>query len=123
MAGEGSEDLQWFFNGTVACTTEAEREEFAADRERFTGFRAFPDHHRYHADETAAMLAAARRGGWRGLVTTEKDALKVRRCLPGKSGAAVLALEVEMEITGGSEPLRRAVLEAAGRPPSPAAQR
>ena len=43
------------------------------------GTRAFEDHHRYSGEEVESILAAARRSGAEAVVTTEKDAVKLRR--------------------------------------------
>ncbi|HXG57405.1 MAG TPA: tetraacyldisaccharide 4'-kinase, partial [Thermoanaerobaculia bacterium] len=42
------------------------------------GTRSFPDHHRYTADDLAAIAEAARAAGAEALLTTEKDAVKTR---------------------------------------------
>jgi len=49
---------------------------------RVVGFRAFPDHHRYRARDVAALDAMARESGADGLVTTEKDAVRLDRLAP-----------------------------------------
>ena len=41
------------------------------------GTRSFPDHHRYTADDLAAVRQAARESGAEAIVTTEKDAVKI----------------------------------------------
>jgi tetraacyldisaccharide 4'-kinase len=46
------------------------------------GFHAFPDHHWYRARDVSALDAAARAAGAEGLVTTEKDAVRLDRLSP-----------------------------------------
>jgi len=41
------------------------------------GTRSFPDHHRYSAEDIAALQRAARDAGAEAIVTTEKDAVKI----------------------------------------------
>jgi tetraacyldisaccharide 4'-kinase len=76
-------------------------------------FSAFPDHHRYRPDELEALLRAAAASGCRGVVTTEKDAMKLERTLASPPPIPLLALEVRMDITAGRELLEEQILSAA----------
>jgi tetraacyldisaccharide 4'-kinase len=49
---------------------------------RIVRFRAFPDHHRYRARDVAALDTMAREAGAEGLVTTEKDAVRLDHLAP-----------------------------------------
>lgn len=64
--------------------------------------RIFPDHHRYTAAEARALAAAA---GGRWVVTTGKDAVKLRGLLAAALPAYVLEQEIRMD--GGAELLDR----------------
>jgi tetraacyldisaccharide 4'-kinase len=46
------------------------------------GLRSFPDHHWYRARDMSSLDAAARAAGAEGLVTTEKDAVRLDRLAP-----------------------------------------
>lgn len=65
------------------------------------GRRAFPDHHPYRPAELDALTAAARRLG-AGLVTTQKDAVR----LPAAYAAVVRVLHVRL-VLDDAEALRR----------------
>jgi tetraacyldisaccharide 4'-kinase len=72
-------------------------------------FTAFPDHHVYRPGEVAALLAGAEKAACKGVVTTEKDAVKIARLLPATSPLAAAALEVRIELTEGREALERLI--------------
>ena len=80
-------------------------------------FAVFPDHHRYDSEEVAVLLADARRHGCRGLVTTEKDAIKVEPLLGGASPVPVLALQVRIEVRDGRESLEQRIRSVLGDGP------
>ena len=44
---------------------------------RVVGEVAFPDHHRYTAEDMARLVESCHLGGGDGFVTTEKDAVKI----------------------------------------------
>jgi len=74
--------------------------------------RLFPDHHRYTAADLAELSASA--AGGAGLLTTEKDAVKIAPEWLG--GRRLLVLEVDLEFLHGREELEalvRSRLEAA----------
>jgi len=75
-------------------------------------FVAFADHHRYGADELRALIETARAEGCRGLVTTEKDAIKVAPLLDGAPALPVLALQVRIEVTEGADLLEERITNA-----------
>jgi tetraacyldisaccharide 4'-kinase len=69
---------------------------------------AFPDHHEYSRTEASALVARARD---RAIVTTLKDAVKLRDLLSPDTRAWIITQHVEWETGGGEieERLRRAV--------------
>ena len=78
------------------------------------GRRDFPDHHHYSPGDLAALTEQASRQGAQGLVTTEKDWVKLRdlagatEAAPGQSAVARLAvvrLRIETAVTRGREEL------------------
>ncbi len=66
------------------------------------GAKEFEDHHRYTAPDIALLKDLAGRAGAAQLVTTEKDAVKVR---PWAAGLPVLYLRIGVEIDEGGEAL------------------
>lgn len=71
---------------------------------------AFPDHHPFGADEAAGLLA---RAAGRTLVTTRKEAVKLRPLLPPGVHALVLDQRVQME--QGGDRLDQLLRTAVGR--------
>jgi tetraacyldisaccharide 4'-kinase len=71
----------------------------------------FPDHHPYSVGEQRQLAARAEREGFRGLLTTEKDAVKLEPALFESVPCWVLAVELEFLRGGESilELLRRSV--------------
>lgn len=65
------------------------------ERERFllAGFKAFPDHHRYTAEDVDSLVEAALARRARALITTEKDFVKLR---PFFAEFPILALKIEL---------------------------
>jgi tetraacyldisaccharide 4'-kinase len=63
------------------------------------GFVEFPDHHWYTAEDLATVAADARRAGAEGLVTTEKDS--VRLPVEAAGSLPVWVLSVRLGITDG----------------------
>jgi len=49
---------------------------------KLTGFQDFPDHHNYTTSDIRALLDHARTSGAEGLITTEKDWVKLRHLFP-----------------------------------------
>lgn len=70
--------------------------------------RRFPDHHRYTTRE--ARAATTVQSPWEAVVTTAKDAPKLRHALGGDGDAPVYILEVDLEITAGAAELAERVL-------------
>jgi tetraacyldisaccharide 4'-kinase len=64
-------------------------------RERFllTGFKAFPDHHLYGAEDVRILVESALALRARALITTEKDFVKLR---PFFAEFPILALKIEL---------------------------
>jgi tetraacyldisaccharide-1-P 4'-kinase len=75
---------------------------------------AFGDHHEYTASDVAALTAAA--GPDALVVTTAKDAVKLRRLYRTTAPACVVA-ELEVRVTYGETDLAR-LLDRAARPQS-----
>jgi len=67
------------------------------------GRRRFEDHHEYTATEFASWEAEA--GAGVAVVTTAKDAVKLRHLPNSGHASEVLALEIEMELTRGVDVL------------------
>ncbi|MBS3764774.1 MAG: tetraacyldisaccharide 4'-kinase [Planctomycetes bacterium] len=72
-------------------------------------FEIFPDHHRYNMCEVHSLEEKAVREECRGLITTEKDAVKIRRLLQNDLKVPILEFQVRMEIFEGKELLEKAV--------------
>ena len=67
-----------------------------------------PDHHDYSADDVDVVVEAAREVGATMIVTTEKDAVRLR---PWRSRMPLVALGIELEVTGAGEQLTEALDE------------
>jgi tetraacyldisaccharide 4'-kinase len=63
---------------------------------RLQGFRSFRDHYQYGRDDLAGMVRWARRRGSRGLITTEKDFVKIVPFCD--EGLPVFVLRVELAL-------------------------
>jgi len=75
-------------------------------------FRAFPDHHAYSPAEVARVVAGAVEAGCMGLITTEKDAVKLERSFRESLPVPLLVLHAEIEVVEGREGLEDALLAA-----------
>ena len=75
----------------------------------------FSDHERYDAGQIEQVISEAARAECCGIVTTEKDAVKVERLLHGPPGVPLFAVRAALEFVEGSEALVVAILRAAGR--------
>jgi tetraacyldisaccharide 4'-kinase len=75
--------------------------------------RRFPDHHLYTSEEALGALSV--RSPWDVVVTTAKDAPKLRHAAAGRDALAGTAyvLDVDLEITRGEAELRNRVLGVA----------
>lgn len=78
------------------------------------GERAFPDHHPYVPADLARIRAEAASAGARGVVTTEKDAVKLG-AFPDAGGLPVWALEVRFEVVEGAGRLRESLRSVLGK--------
>ena len=76
---------------------------------RLAAFSPFPDHHRYRARELADVLRAAAQARAEGVVTTQKDAVKLAHALPAEPAVPVFALAVRFELTEGATAFERLV--------------
>lgn len=67
----------------------------------------FPDHHAYTRPEIELLAARVRREGLAGIVTTEKDAVKIPAAWLG--GTVCRVLEIDLELLDGREALEALV--------------
>jgi tetraacyldisaccharide-1-P 4'-kinase len=81
-------------------------------RMNVVGRLALPDHHDYSGDDVDVVVEAAREVGADTIVTTEKDAVRLR---PWRSRVPLVALGIDLEVTGGQELLVEALDEALSR--------
>jgi tetraacyldisaccharide 4'-kinase len=75
-------------------------------RMNIRGRLALPDHHDYSGDDVEVIVDAAREVGADTILTTEKDAVRLR---PWRSRVPLVALGIELEITRGKELLEEAL--------------
>jgi len=61
---------------------------------KLTGFQAYEDHHAYSPGNIEALLLAAKNSGAAGLVTTEKDEVKLRHLFPPEFPLLVLPVHL-----------------------------
>jgi tetraacyldisaccharide-1-P 4'-kinase len=74
----------------------------------------FGDHHWYRAEELARLAQRAAAAGTEGLVTTEKDWVRVRHlALPA---VPIYVVSVRLELVTGHDRWRSAFAEACPRP-------
>ncbi|MCF6291568.1 MAG: tetraacyldisaccharide 4'-kinase [Desulfobacterales bacterium] len=64
---------------------------------RITDFTAFPDHHSYGRSDLARLMTRAADQGARGLITTEKDLVKLKSLGPAPLPIYGLAISIRME--------------------------
>ena len=81
-------------------------------RMNVVGRLALPDHHDYSGDDVDVVVEAAREVGADTILTTEKDAVRLR---PWRSRMPLVALGIELEVTSGKELLMKALEEALSR--------
>ena len=60
--------------------------------------RAFPDHHRYTADELERLAREARAAGATALLTTEKDTVRMEESTPTLHGIPLLTAGLQVQI-------------------------
>ena len=72
--------------------------------------KSFPDHHVFSQDEIDSLIASAKAAGANSLITTAKDAVKLRTL---SFSIPCYVLEIEIAIDNGDE-LSRMILEATG---------
>ncbi|MCQ9206992.1 MAG: tetraacyldisaccharide 4'-kinase [Omnitrophica bacterium] len=65
----------------------------------------FPDHYSYGVEDLERIFSKCRAENIDTVITTEKDAVKLRGFLPGEDFLRILVLSVEIEITDGEEKL------------------
>jgi tetraacyldisaccharide 4'-kinase len=82
-------------------------------------FEAFPDHHHYNDEEIEEIRQKALRHRCRGVVTTTKDATKMRRLSQLIAPIPVYALKVEMTIIEDRGRLLACIESATGRQLTP----
>jgi tetraacyldisaccharide 4'-kinase len=86
----------WF---AVAAIERPERffDDLQAAGWTLSGTLTFSDHHPFTASDFARIAAAAREGGAAGVVTTEKDAVRLEHLGPGPLPVAAAPLRVQVE--------------------------
>jgi len=79
-------------------------------------FSFFPDHHRYRAQELKGIFQQAAAAGCEGVITTQKDAVRVATLVEREPATLpLLVLKVEIDVSEGRELLQRNILRALGR--------
>ena len=68
---------------------------------KITGSEEYPDHHSYSKEDVAFLLGKAAESGAEVLVTTEKDAVKLKGL--AQPGTQIYALKAGLEIYKGAE--------------------
>lgn len=116
--GGASEPLEWLRGRRVFAfagigNPAAFRTTLAATGCELAGFRWFADHHAYAADDLDAIAGEAAALGAVAVVTTLKDLVKVRR--DEIRGLSVVAVEIAVVLTAGSDALEAALLRAIDR--------
>jgi tetraacyldisaccharide 4'-kinase len=71
----------------------------------------FPDHHDYSTDELQTIESQAKQAGAKLIVTTEKDAVKLKGHV---FGLPVYAVRIDLEILEGQEEWDRLLLPGGG---------
>jgi tetraacyldisaccharide 4'-kinase len=71
--------------------------------------KTFPDHHRYSQAEIDSLIDAARRAGAQSLITTTKDAVKLKSIVFGDFPCHVLEIEPQIE---NAQELARLILNS-----------
>jgi tetraacyldisaccharide 4'-kinase len=72
------------------------------------GRLALPDHHDYSGDDVEVVVEAAREIGANAILTTEKDAVRLR---PWRSRVPLVALGIDLEVVAGEEQLLEVIRE------------
>ena len=63
---------------------------------KLSGFQAYEDHHVYSSDNIGSLLQSARKSGAHGLITTEKDMVKLRSIFPQETPLLVLPVQLRL---------------------------
>lgn len=115
-SGETVKAVELRKRGCLALSSIADPSDFERTLVRLKmkvlGRLALPDHHDYSEDDIAVVLEAAREVGADTILTTEKDAVRLR---PWRSRVPLVALGIELEVTEGKESLIDALDEALSR--------
>jgi tetraacyldisaccharide 4'-kinase len=75
-------------------------------------FTVFGDHESYTLGMVDDLLSRARKAECTGLLTTEKDAVKVRELLPREVSPPVYAVQTDLDFTENSDALTAAIIAA-----------
>lgn len=106
----GAEELRR--RNSLALSSIADPADFERTLERLrmniVGRLPLPDHHDYSSDDVDVVVDAAREVGADTILTTEKDAVRLR---PWRSRVPLIALGIDLEITRGEERLDEALRE------------
>lgn len=94
--------------------------QFASYGATFAGFRAFPDHHAYTADDLQSVSGEAAAAGAEMIVTTEKDWVKVEP-LPSAGLLPIVRTELQVRFrhTYAEDLMSRIMQRVTGAPPPP----
>jgi tetraacyldisaccharide 4'-kinase len=79
------------------ATPESFRQTLVAIGCRLLGYKSFRDHYRYDSSDIAKLISWARQQGGRGLITTEKDFVKIKPFLGGDFPVYILTIELALE--------------------------
>ena len=69
----------------------------------------FPDHYDYTQADILRIIREAKENNWEAIITTQKDAVKVREL--GVKGAEILVLEIKLNITKNEAEFNRRLLK------------
>jgi len=64
---------------------------------KLAGFHVYEDHHAYSADNIQTLLHNAKNSGAHGMITTEKDLVKLRRIFPQETPLLVLPVQLHLD--------------------------
>ncbi len=84
------------------------RDTLETAKARVVFFRAFPDHHRYVADDLKTLEQEAMKAGARYILVSEKDSVKID---PSDFSLPVLKVIIEVEILEGQEVFTKLLLK------------
>jgi len=105
----GSAEEAAFVNGKTVCALSGicDPSYFRYTLEKIGAFIGlefiFPDHYLYKAADLGRIFGECMKKNINTIITTEKDAVKLKKLLPGEPALRILALSVELELIRGKE--------------------